>query len=801
MRNLGYLLIAVLLQLSPLAAQELVRYQTPAQELLELLDAPVTPTFSINSKKSHYLLAYPTDMPDLLEFAQPELKVAGLRINPNNYGASNPRTYTKLEVVDINAAKTLQVEGIPGNGIVTAYRWSPNGENIALSIYFKSTVELWIANVVDGKAKKLASNLNETIISPAFEWLPDSKSLIYVAAVQGLKKPESDELPLGPSVQQTSGRKTSARTYQDLLKKPSDEKLFEYYCTSQLMFANFDGETHELGNRAIYSSFDSSPDGNYLLTEQVVRPYSYLVPAELFPTHFQILDSNGNLIKRLAELPLADDIAQGFSAVRKGARVCFWRADKPATIFWVEAQDEGDPKNSSKVKDALFCLNSPFTGGSTKVVELDVRFSSVDWGWDDFAIIHGRWWSNRRALTVAINPSVVNVNPKVLWDRSYEDVYGDPGRFVTDENTWGRRVLLTDKTKRKLFLSGTGASANGDMPFLDEYSLEKNKSSRIWQSQPSFYEYFVDFVDPVALTFIISKESQTDQPNFFVRNQKKKSSVQLTNFPHPFPSLKSVVKEVVHYKRSDGVHLTGTLYLPAGYKKGDKPLPTLMWAYPQEFVNASFAGQVKGSPYRFIRPSKLSPILWVARGYAVFDNISMPIVAKDGKEANDSFVEQLVDNAKSAIDTLVAMGVADTKRIAIGGHSYGAFMTANLMAHSDLFAAGIARSGAYNRTLTPFGFQSEERTYWQAPEVYNAMSPFMHADKINEPLLMIHGENDNNSGTFPLQSERLYAAIKGHGGNARLVILPYESHGYRARQSILHTTWEMDNWLETYLKK
>lgn len=801
MGKINLIIAAVIIACGQLFGQELVRYQTPAKELLDLLDAPLTPSFSISPNKQAYILAYPTDMPDLMELAQPELKIAGLRINPSNYGSSNPRSYQKFEIVDFKTKKSILLSGIPENAFVTSFRWSPNGLNIAFSVYSQNTIELWVAAIADGVAKKIASNLNESIISPAFQWLPNSKSLLYVSVVDGLKKPETNEIPLGPSVQQTSGKKTSARTYQDLLKKPSDEILFEYYCYSHLNEISLQGESVQLGNRAIYSSFESSPDGNYILTEQLVRPYSYLVPAYLFPTNFQILDSNGNLIKRLAELPLADDVPQGFSAVRKGPRSFFWRADKPSTVFWVEAQDDGDPKKDSKVRDALYYLNAPFREPATKVAELDTRFAGIDWGWDNFAVVYGRWWSTRRAITAVFNPSQENVTLKILWDRSYEDVYSDPGRFVSETNAWGRRVLLTDKTKTKLYLSGAGASQQGDMPFLDEFSLTKNISFRLWQSQAPTYEYFVDFIDPLALTIITSKESVADQPNFYLRNIKKKTSTQISAFPHPFASLKDVSKEVIRYKRSDGVQLTGTLYLPVGYKRGNKALPTLMWAYPQEFVNASHAGQIKGSPYRFIRPSRLSAVLWVARGYAIFDNISMPIVAKDGKEANDTFIEQLVDNAKSAIDTLVAMGVTDPKCVAIGGHSYGAFMTANLMAHSDLFAAGIARSGAYNRTLTPFGFQNEERTYWQAPEIYNAMSPFMHADKINEPLLLIHGENDNNSGTFPLQSERLFAAIKGHGGKTRLVILPYESHGYRARQSVLHTTWEMDTWLETYLKK
>lgn len=801
MKKFSLFLALIAIINTQLIAQELVRYQTPPKELLDLIDAPSTPILSLSPNKQFYMLAYPQEMPDLLELTQPELKIAGLRINPDNYGHSNHQSYNRIEIVEINSMKTIKLSGIPEEYQITTFHWSPNSEYIALSVYSLNKVELWVANSSDGKAKRIADNLNESMLNPGFQWSSDSKTLLYASVCEGLKQPNLYEIPLGPSVQHTAGKKTNARTYQDLLKNPSDEHLFEYYCTSQLNRVNLNGESTQIGNRGLLMSFDSSPDGNYILVEEIVRPYSYLVPFDLFPVNIHIWNSEGGLIKRLAELPLADDIPQGFSAVRKGAREFFWRSDKPATITWVEAQDEGDPKSNSTIRDALFSLEAPFRNASTKLVQLDTRFAGVDWGWNDFAVVHGRWWSNRRAVAVAINPSQPTLPHRILWDRSYEDGYSDPGQFIDETNSWGRNILHCDKSKKKLYLTGKGASNEGDKPFLDEYNIEKGKSKRIWQSEAPSYEYFVDFINPSDLSFLISKESVTDQPNFFIYHSKKKTVTQLTNFPDPYPTLKNVRKEVIRYKRSDGIQLTGTLYLPTGYKKGDSALPTLMWAYPQEFVNASNAGQIKGSPYRFIRPSRLSAVLWVTRGYAVFDNISMPIVAKDGKEANDTFIEQLVDNAKSAIDTLVSMGITDPKRVAIGGHSYGAFMTANLLAHTNLFAAGIARSGAYNRTLTPFGFQNEERTYWQAPDTYNTMSPFMHANKINKPLLLIHGENDNNSGTFPLQSERLYAAIKGHGGTTRLVILPYESHGYKARQSILHTVCEMDNWLETYVKK
>ena len=800
MRRLTLLSVLLLASLG-LQSQELVRYQTPPAEMVELMEAPATPVFLLSPNGKHALLSYPQTLPDLAELAKPELKLAGFRVNPENFGRYAPRIFDKLELLNIASKMVTSVSGIPDSGQITSFSWSPDGEKVAISVYFNNSVELWLVGLEEGGvARQLAGNLNESAVSPGFTWLPDSKSLYVLKHREGMKKPDVEKLPLGPSVQQTSGQRSQVRTFQDLLKSPADEEFFEYYATSQLYRVNLLGEASEVGNPGIITQVEPSPDGSYIYVEQVVRPFSYNVPAQYFPRLCHIWRSDGHLVKRLAEQPLADDIPTGFSAVRKGRREMQWRSDVPSTIVWVEAQDDGDPHRDVRIRDVVYFLDAPYNGEPVKMVELETRFSSISWGWSNLAVVHGQWWSTRRQTAALFNPSAPTDRPRVLWDRSWEDAYTDPGKLVEASNASGFSVLQTNSSRTKLYLSGKGSSPEGDMPFLDEINLKTLRVKRLWQCHAPFYEYFIGFYDMANLRILTSRESVDMQPNFFIRDIKKEKLAQLTDFPDPYPGLHGVHKELVTYRRPDGVTLTGTLYLPAGYEKGTRTLPTLMWAYPQEFLNADFAGQVSGSPYRFIRPSALSPVLWVVRGYAVFDNMSMPIVARNGGEPNDTFAEQLVENARAAIDTLVSMGVTDRKRVAIGGHSYGAFMTANLLAHSDLFAAGIARSGAYNRTLTPFGFQNEERTYWQAPEVYNRMSPFMNADKINEPLLLIHGENDNNSGTFPLQSERLFAAIKGHGGTARLVMLPYESHGYRARQSVFHTVWEMDCWLEKYLK-
>jgi dipeptidyl aminopeptidase/acylaminoacyl peptidase len=477
-----------------------------------------------------------------------------------------------------------------------------------------------------------------------------------------------------------------------------------------------------------------------------------------------------------------------------------WRNDAPATLYWVEALDGGDPSVEVSHRDQLVWLNAPFRSGPQRGLKLELRYSGITWGNDDMAIVNEFWRSDRRLITSFFNPRTHD-GKEVIWDRSSEDRYADPGSFMTVTNDSGFSVLLSDRRGRSLYLSGMGASPKGNRPFVDEFNIRKRSVSRLWQSEGPYYEIPVRMLDPEKGILLTRRESVRQQPNYFIRELPSGTISQITSFPDPQPQLRQVSKQMIHYEREDGVSLSGDLYLPAGYDPAaDGPLPAILWAYPREFKSAGAAGQVTGSPYSFTRVNNTSVVLFVTQGYAVLDNASFPVVGEGDKEPNDTFIEQLVANASAAIDKLVEMGVADRERIAVSGHSYGAFMTANLLSHSDLFAAGIARSGAYNRTMTPFGFQAEERTFWEAPEVYFRMSPFSHAHQVKTPLLLIHGSADNNAGTFPMQSERYYNALKGHGATSRLVMLPYESHGYVARESVLHILWEYTQWLDRYVK-
>jgi dipeptidyl aminopeptidase/acylaminoacyl peptidase len=738
------------------------------------------------------------------EVSQPELKLAGFRLNPGTNGPSRTYHFNKIKFKDLKTMKEVPITGLPEDPQISNMNWSPDGQKMAFTLTRSGGIELWLAYVKDGRAVKLTKPvLNGVMYGRPYMWLSDGKHILFKSVLKDRGNPPTkDPVPKGPIVQGNEGKvkKAPVRTYQDLLKDKHDEDLFTFYGTAQLMVTDLAGKAKTIGKPGIIQSFSPSPEGNYILVQMIKPPFSYLVPYYRFPQAVEIWDNEGNLVKKIADIPLSENIPKGFNATRKGPRSFTWRGDAAAVLYWTEAQDEGDPAKEAETRDKLYFLEAPFTGKPKEGPSLKYRFGGIRWGTGNIAMINQYWWKTRKERTVLFQPDFPDKPGILIFDRSFEDKYTDPGSFVLTPNRFGKYVLLTDKKERYLYLRGAGASPEGDRPFIDRFDLRTKKSFRLWRSQAPYYESVISVIDIDKHKVLTSREGKKIQPNYYIRNLKSGKLKQVTHFPHPFPQLKDVEKQFLKYKRADGIELTGDLYLPPGYKKADGLLPVLMWAYPQEYKSKDAAGQVTDSPYRFFRLYYGSPILWITQGYAVFDDIKMPVVGEGDVEPNDTYVEQLVANAEAAIDKLEEMGIGDRKRVAIGGHSYGAFMTANLLAHSRLFAAGIARSGAYNRSLTPFGFQAEERTLWEATDTYIKMSPFMHAHKVKDPLLLIHGEMDNNSGTFPIQSKRFYHALKGHGATARLVMLPFESHGYRARESIMHMLWETYNWLEKYVK-
>lgn len=811
----GLVLSMGLLAVAPLAwaaapqpaaaqAQGVNGYELPSAALQAVVDAPRAPSLYLSPRRDVAALMQMPSLPSIQVVAQPELKLAGLRINPRTFSDSRFSFGEKLWLMNVADGKERQISGLPAKLSIASVMWSPDQKWLAFNQVDAASGanELWLVDVAGGSARRLVAGLN-TVIGSGYQWLPDSRGLVVFTRPANLgAAPAADGIPTGPAVQQTrqGDGVVSIRTYQDLLKNEADARQFDYYATTQPVEVSLDGNTRAIGAAGIFMGFSVSPDGRFVLRQPVQRPYSYVVPVGSFPRRIEVIDrASGKLVHTVAVRPLVEGLPTGNDAEVTGVRDIGWRGDAEATLVWAEAQDGGDPNKDAKVRDAVLMQAAPFDTPPVTLAQLGSRLAGISWGRGDLALLTESWWKTRRTKTWLIAPDNSSTEPRLLWVRDAQDRYADPGRPLLASDERGRSLLQTSADGSSLYLAGAGASPEGDRPFVDRFDIATGKATRLFHSQAPSYALPVALLDNQASSLLLSRESPDEPANFYVQSLADAGAAPraLTHFAHPLPQLKGVQKEQIRYKRKDGVDLTATLLLPPGYDpKRDGPRPLLMWAYPGEFKSAAAASQVTDSPYRFNAVSYWGPQAFLAKGYVVLASPSMPIIGEGDKEPNDTYIEQLVANAQAAVDEVVRRGVTDRDHIAIGGHSYGAFMTANLLAHTRLFKAGIARSGAYNRTLTPFGFQAEERNYWQAQDVYQKMAPFNYADRIKDPILFIHGVDDNNSGTFPIQSERMFAAVKGLGGTARLVMLPNESHAYRARESIMTMLAESERWLE-----
>jgi len=788
-------------------------YRKPPKEVLDILAAPVTPVSLISPTRDTVLFATGFRYPPLNDLAQPMLRLAGLRINPNTNGPHRSQYYVALSLKRISDGSDIKIE-LPPNAKISAPLWSGDGKQFAFTNATATGIELWVGESAGGKVHKLKNLAINSVVGESFEWMPDNRTLLVklVPAKRGAA-PVEPTVPAEPNAQESSGKIAPVRTFEDLLRTPFDENLFEYYATSQLALADAgSGKITEIGQPSIFQSLDSSPDGSLIMVTRAHRPFSYLYPVFAFPREVEIWDTKGKVVYKLASLPLADQVP--IDGVPTGPRSSHWRPNEPATLVWIEALDEGNPKKKVPYRDHVMTLKAPYTAAPTEIAKLQHRFAGIRWSEQGGIVFltdfdRDRRWT-RTVLMDVNNPSQA---PKEIWSRNVNDRYGDPGTPLQRILPNGQRAI--QQVGDTIYLVGTGASPEGDRPFLDALNLKTLQSVRLFRGDNKSYETPIALLKDDGTQFLTRSESPLSSPNYYIRttgaavtdatsaNGAKEASFvsvakPLTNFPDPTPQLRGITKRLVTYKRKDGVQCSFTLYLPPGYKEGTR-LPTVVWAYPLEFTDAGTAGQVAGSSQRFTTISGPSHLFFLLEGYAVLDDATMPVVG-DPETVNNTYVEQIVMSAQAAIDKAAELGVTDPERVGVGGHSYGAFMTANLLAHSDLFRAGIARSGAYNRTLTPFGFQSERRTFWEAPEMYMKVSPFAVANKINEPILLIHGEADDNQGTFPIQSERMYQAIRGNGGTVRYVTLPLEAHGYAGRETIEHVLYEMISWFDKYVK-
>jgi dipeptidyl aminopeptidase/acylaminoacyl peptidase len=790
------------------SASDPPEYVLPPPHIIEVFDAEPLPQTMVSPNRQVLALTKARPYPTIAELSQPMLRLAGSRINPKTNGQHRSVGLPGTGIYAITLKKIADGSEVnvtvPPQARISHVKFSPDGSRLAFLNTKERAIELWVADSATGSAQAVSGTdrINSAAGDPC-DWLNDNVSLVCTLVPAGRgADPAEPPVPSGPNVHENDGKAAPAPTYEDLLKTAHDDALFEYYFTSQLAAINSaTGAESTLGRPAIFGNVTPAPGGQYVLVTRIKRPFSHLIPMNGFPQEVEIWTRSGEVAKKLADLPSREGTP--LTGVEPGPRSPQWRQDQPATLLWIEALDGGDLKNKVPFRDKVLSLQAPFAAQPVEVAKTEWRYGSVSYTDRGVALLSENDRASRRTRTWILEPGAA---PRNVWDRKQDAAYDNPGTPVACRSGapgpgGGRGGAVTSPIIQNgdfIYLSGEGASPEGDRPFLDRLNLRTLQSERIFRSGAESLEAFVAPLDDTMSRFLTRYETQKEAPNYYLRTRETDARRQVTAFKDPQPQVRSILRQYVTYQRNDGVKLSATLYLPPGYKQGEK-LPVIMWAYPREFGDADAASQVSGSPNEFTTIRGYSHMFLLLSGYAVFDNPTMPIVGP-GETANDHYVEQLVASAQAAVDKVVAMGVADRDRIGVGGHSYGGFMTANLLAHSRLFRAGFAESAAYNRSLTPFGFQSERRTFWEVPDLYAKMSPFWHAHQIKDPILLMHGEADDNSGTFPIQSERLYMALKGLGATVRYVTLPNEAHGYAARETLLHVLAERLNWFDKYVK-
>lgn len=772
-------------------------YRKPPQKVVDIIDALPVPSVSFSPDRQWMLLMDRPAMPSIEDLSRRMLRLAGMRVDPAANSRFSTRFYSGISLRAIDGDQTVDIP-VPEGAKISGINWSHHSNCFAFTTVTDDGQQLWIARV-KSPAQPIQVTDRLSTVTGGFYWMPDGLSILcqLVPEDRG-PEPEASRTPVGPNIQESSGNTSPTRTYQDLLSNAHDEALFEHYGVNQLARIRLDGDIQTISEPAIFYGVSPSPDGNHILVTRIQKPYSYLMTMRSFPQKIEVWDIQGQREYLVADVPMAENVP--IEGVRTGPRNVEWKSGEPAMLVWTEALDGGDPDVEAEHRDQFVTLSAPFQSTPEPLIKTQHRAFGMSVMQDPSMVVVTDYDRDRRWVRMKLyDLDQRDQEPIVMMDRSIRDRYNDPGSIVLVPDETGHVRALQDGDW--IYRIGFGASPKGNLPFFDRQNLETQETQRLWRCEEGVFERVVAIAghaDERKPTVVITSEDPITPPNYFLVDLDSQDRAALTEFPDPTPQIRGVKKQLVKYEREDGVPLSATLYLPADYEAGER-LPLLVWAYPREYNDARTAGQVSGSPWQFTQMRGITHLTFLTQGYAILNNATMPVIG-DPESMNDTFIEQIVAAAQAAIDKAVELGVADRERVGVGGHSYGAFMTANLLAHCDLFAAGIARSGAYNRTLTPFGFQSERRPFWEAKHVYMQISPFMHANKINEPILLVHGEADNNSGTFPVQSKRMYQAIKGNGGTVRLVMLPHESHGYQARESVLHTQAEMIEWFDRYVK-
>jgi dipeptidyl aminopeptidase/acylaminoacyl peptidase len=727
-----------------------------SSDIEHLLEAEPLPPVVVDPTGRYAVLVHERQLLPMGRLAEPAIELAGHMINPLTGAAHAPLDYYGLTLIDLGSREQIPLV-LPRDAVFGYPKWAPDGSRFAFTLTRSRGTELWIGEPGEARARLLASAIDGARGSPCV-WTADSRRLLCRFVAFRDNRRVFDAIADRLAGEALPGEPT-------ILSEGQTKRLLE---TQLGLVDSVSSQRYSIGAPAAFESVVPAPGQAFLLVTRIAEPYPQVTGLNVAERVVEIWDRFGRLVRRLPTR----------------ARAVEWRASKPATLTWVEQRDDADH---------IMVLAPPYSGSPLEAFELPNRFSGLRWIGDSSAALVSDYDSSRRRTD--------------LWYVDFDATDSAP-RLVTGYSSDSARLPLMTTDSRgfaTLRAYGNGFYLRGEeldgprrRPFLEHVALDTGTRRRVWQAGEEGFEGLVEILSPDAQLLLTRRETSTAPPNYFVSASTRPVHWPLTHFEHPAPPLAAAHHVRLEYRRDDGVDLAASLYLPPGYQRGS-PLPLVLWAYPRQ-ISAGDAAKIIGAEGTFMTFARAFRLFFLLRGYAVLDDVSMPIIGSEG-EANDTFVEQVVANAAAAIDAAESTGLIDAKRVGVAGHSYGAFMVANLLAHSRLFAAGVAMSGAYNRTLTPFGFQTERRTLWQATETYLAMSPLLYSDNIEAPLLLVHGLKDDNAGTSPQQSLQFYQAIRGNGGDVELLLLPWEGHSYRGRESVLKTAAQMLRWFDDHLKE
>jgi len=800
-------------------------YLRPSSEIADLVTAPRHESAlltNLSPAGDRFLRTESDGLTPLADLALPFHRLGGLALDPAGSRARSLTTggSARLTLIDWRAERTIQVE-VPTGATVSGTRWSPDGGAVGFLVNEPGGSFLHVADAADGASRRLTERALLATRVTAFEWSGDGAHVYAVLVPEGRgPEPVRPAVPTTPLVRVAAAEENRLRTYPSLLQDPHDQALLEYHTTGQLARIRVaDGSVQPIGSPAMIESIDVPPSGDHLRVRTTERPFSYIVPVSQFGDLDEIWDLEGTALAELerravregAPLPEAD-------ADEEPRRSLGWHPDGGGLVFlqWAtqgndqgndvdEADADGVEATNGPRLDRVVRWLPPFDDTAREVLfESQTEIRSLRFGGDaSWLFLAERVRGTERLYAVHLDDPDTRYTLSE-WDP--DDFHANPGSLLTTTNALGASVVRTSSDGGSVYLSGTAhfedPETNAPRAFVDRVEIASGERERIWEAAEDLFERLVAVVDDDLNEIILAREGPTTVPDSWLLDRRDGSLVPLTRNADPHPIVTQMRRERITVTRADGIRFKVNVTFPPDYpdyQEGTR-LPAMFWFYPREYADQEAYDRSwrTYNPNRFVTAGPRSMDILAAAGYLVVEP-DHPIVGPQ-ERINDRFVVDLRQNHLAVIDALDERGWIDRRRLALGGHSYGGFGTINAMVHTPYFRAGIAGAPNTNRLLTPIGFQSERRALWDARETYLEMSPFLYAERLQGALLLYHGADDQNVGTFPDNSWRMIHALNGLGKTAALYVYPHEDHGPAAEETLLDLWARWVAWLDHYVK-